>query len=72
MSESIEKYRNQCEVRHCIRVGIKDRNVLDGYLAMVEKHRGADEAKKLRTDSRAQYAAGNRGKFGEWIEGLRS
>lgn len=58
-----EQYRHQCEVRYCLSKGSAWFRV---FIEGVAKKRGQPAADKLRADVRAQHAAGNTGKHGEW------
>jgi len=64
MNEQEHRYR--CEVRHCIKLGIRKK--LDPYLEIVQNKRGKEAADRLRQEARRQYGKGNRGDFNVWFE----
>ena len=66
MNDFFEEQRHQSEVRQVLKWRVQDRNKAMEYLLAVEKRRGEDAANRLRTDSRIQWEAGNRGIDGNW------
>jgi hypothetical protein len=61
-------FRHQCEVRHLLKLRAKGERFMNDYLDMVQKKRGEELALTLRTDCSNQWFAGNRGKWGVWID----
>lgn len=58
----LERHRHRCEVRWCC----SNPKRASAYIEQVRQRRGNDAADQLLADSRAQWAAGNRGNAGEW------
>ena len=61
---SSEKFRHECEVRHCIRQG---REWFENYLKGVAKARGKEAATRLLADVKDQAKKGNKGEAGDWL-----
>lgn len=62
-----EMHRQQCEVRHVLRIRAGSRDAADDYLAAVAKSRGKKAAGALRELCTEQWQKGNRGAKGEWL-----
>lgn len=58
-----EVHRHQCEVRWCLQKGFA---WFESFAEKVKKERGAEAARALWQDVKAQYALGNRGEPGDW------
>lgn len=60
---SLEQHRHRCEVRWCC----ANPSRVAGYVDDVRRKRGDAAADELLADARRQWAAGNRGRPGEWV-----
>mgnify|MGYP000293558081 FL=1 len=62
-----EQHRHQCEVRALLRLRNREgRERVHEFIDSLVKTRGAEQADAIRADCAAQWAAGNRGEFGDW------
>lgn len=66
--DNSEEHRHRCEVRQVLQWRAEDRSKALEYLSNVRKRRGDVAADKLEKDVRKQWAAGNRGVWGDWRE----
>lgn len=63
------KDRHACEVRHILTMRAAGRNrAIFEYFEAVGKKRGPEALKRLKADCGEQWALGNRGEWGTWIQ----
>ena len=62
-----EQHRHRCEVRMLLRLRAKEgRDLVHEWIDGLAKRRGIEQAEAVRSDCASQWAAGNRGDFGDW------